>query len=153
MFERLFRLANKQDVNNAVDELDMVETLEVEKVVNRMRCPTRVETCSCLIDPENNAINLGGIMEGYKSVLFIHVKFSKFSKIKKQNIFFSWLLDTILKNYTYLNSRVKLAEKLERRRRSSIASRLTAWSDSLTGSARRESTPKQVNKLFDPNIK
>lgn len=61
-----FRLANKQDKENALDELDIVDQLNVEDVVNRYRCPTRVELCSALgqksikVDPS--------IISGYKYV-------------------------------------------------------------------------------------
>jgi ADP-ribosylation factor-like protein 13B len=39
-------LANKQDREGALDELDIVERLNVEAVVNRYRCPTLVEMCT-----------------------------------------------------------------------------------------------------------
>jgi hypothetical protein len=39
-------LANKQDREGALDELDIVERLNVEAVVNQHRCPTLVEMCS-----------------------------------------------------------------------------------------------------------
>lgn len=60
------RLANKQDDKNAVDELDLVDQMNVEYIVNKYKCPTRVEICSALtlvngkIDP--------GITNGYKYV-------------------------------------------------------------------------------------
>ena len=44
----LRRLANKQDKENALDELEIVDQLDVESVVNRYRCLTRVEICSAL---------------------------------------------------------------------------------------------------------
>ena len=31
-----------------MDELDLVESLNIEAVVNRYKCPTRVETCSAI---------------------------------------------------------------------------------------------------------
>lgn len=43
-----FRLANKQDVEGAMDEIDLVESLKIEQVVNKYKCPTRVETCSAI---------------------------------------------------------------------------------------------------------
>lgn len=41
-------LANKQDVDGALDEIDLVEGLKVEEIVNKYKCPTRVETCSAI---------------------------------------------------------------------------------------------------------
>lgn len=58
-------LANKQDVNGAIDELDIVENLDVERAANAMRCPTRVETCSCIYNKEQSK-NSTGIKDGYK---------------------------------------------------------------------------------------
>lgn len=60
------RLANKQDVQGAVDELDLVENLDVERVANAMRCPTRVETCSCILTAEQSKHSTMGIINGYK---------------------------------------------------------------------------------------
>ncbi|XP_011687400.1 PREDICTED: ADP-ribosylation factor-like protein 13B [Wasmannia auropunctata] len=77
-------LANKQDLNGAIDELDIVENLDVERAANAMKCPTRVETCSCIYDKEQSKSSIVGIKDGYR-----------------------WLLDTIVKNYAVLNSRVK----------------------------------------------
>lgn len=61
-----YRLANKQDVNGAIDELDVVENLDVERMANAMRCPTRVETCSCVLPSEASTHNTLGIINGYK---------------------------------------------------------------------------------------
>lgn len=62
----MFRLANKQDLPGAVDEIDLVESLDIERVANMVRCPTRVETCSCLepITKSNKANS--GILNGYR---------------------------------------------------------------------------------------
>lgn len=60
------RLANKQDLNGAIDELDLVENLDVEQAANAMKCPTRVETCSCIYDKEQSKSNTMGIKNGYK---------------------------------------------------------------------------------------
>ncbi|XP_012251088.2 ADP-ribosylation factor-like protein 13B isoform X2 [Athalia rosae] len=80
----LLLLANKQDLNGALDELDLVENLDVERVANTMRCPTRVETCSCFYAVTKSKKSTEGIMNGYK-----------------------WLLNLIMKNYQTLNSRVQ----------------------------------------------
>ncbi|XP_034936057.1 ADP-ribosylation factor-like protein 13B [Chelonus insularis] len=80
-------LANKQDVIGAIDELDLVENLDVEKAVNSMRCPTRVETCACVFNEKNFKPNTQGITDGYK-----------------------WLLDTIIKNYATLDERINTSQ-------------------------------------------
>lgn len=64
----VFRLANKQDLNGAIDELDLVENLDVEQAANAMKCPTRVETCSCIYDKEQSRNSDMGIKNGYKWV-------------------------------------------------------------------------------------
>lgn len=86
-------MANKQDNNGAIDELDLVENLEVEHAANSMRCPTRVETCSCINEHHSTGPSRMGIKNGYK-----------------------WLLDTITKDYTVLNSRVKDSQSPKERR-------------------------------------
>ncbi|XP_078033249.1 ADP-ribosylation factor-like protein 2 [Augochlora pura] len=83
----LLLLANKQDVNGSIDELDLVENLDVEHVANTMKCPTRVEICSSVEGENQLKDNSIGIKNGYK-----------------------WLLDTIVKNYTVLNNRFKDAQ-------------------------------------------
>ncbi|KAI4491348.1 hypothetical protein M0804_002740 [Polistes exclamans] len=85
----LLLLANKQDLNGAIDELDVVDNLDVEYVVNTTRCPTRVETCSCFSDKDHVKSSILGITNGYK-----------------------WLLDTILRNYIVLNNRVKQSQNI-----------------------------------------
>ncbi|EZA56590.1 hypothetical protein DMN91_002926 [Ooceraea biroi] len=90
----LLLLANKQDLNGAIDELDLVERLDVERVVNATRCPTRVETCSCIYDKEQSKNSTMGIRNGYK-----------------------WLLDTIVKNYATLNGRIKQSQNSSQRER------------------------------------
>ncbi|EFN69539.1 ADP-ribosylation factor-like protein 13B [Camponotus floridanus] len=86
----LLLLANKQDLNGAIDELDLVENLDVEHAANAMKCPTRVETCSCIYDKEQSKSNTVGIKNGYK-----------------------WLLDIIIKNYAALNNRTKQSESCQ----------------------------------------
>ncbi|XP_071864878.1 ADP-ribosylation factor-like protein 13B isoform X1 [Bombus fervidus] len=80
----LLLLANKQDINGAIDELDLVENLDIEHAANTMKCPTRVEICSCIWKGDQSKDNTIGIKNGYK-----------------------WLLDIIVKNYTTLNTRLK----------------------------------------------
>ncbi|XP_065221297.1 ADP-ribosylation factor-like protein 13B [Planococcus citri] len=76
-------LANKQDKETALDELDVVEQLDVEYIVNKYRCPTRVEICSAL-NPNNIKID-SSIISGYK-----------------------WLIDIIIENYNVINDRVQV---------------------------------------------
>lgn len=59
-------LANKQDQSEALDELDLVEQLDLERLVNDNRCPTLVETCS--------AIESTGLQKGYKWLVSYVVK-------------------------------------------------------------------------------
>ncbi|XP_002735021.1 uncharacterized protein LOC100375027 [Saccoglossus kowalevskii] len=42
----LLVLANKQDVEGALDEIDICEQLNLEDLVNESKCPCRVETCA-----------------------------------------------------------------------------------------------------------
>ncbi|XP_026670179.1 ADP-ribosylation factor-like protein 13B isoform X2 [Ceratina calcarata] len=64
----LLLLANKQDVNGAIDELDVVENLDVERAANTMKCPTRVEICSCLWKGDESKDNTIGIKNGYNKI-------------------------------------------------------------------------------------
>lgn len=64
--------------------MDVVENLDVERAANAMKCPTRVEICSCVSKGEESKDNAIGIKNGYK-----------------------WLLDTIVRNYAILNSKIK----------------------------------------------
>ncbi|KAF5277005.1 hypothetical protein FQR65_LT16084 [Abscondita terminalis] len=72
-------LANKQDCQDALDELDLVEKLELETLVNIKRCPTLVETCSA-----NESKIDGRIYKGYQ-----------------------WLINYIARDYINLNNRVE----------------------------------------------
>lgn len=64
-----FSLAHKQDKEQAVDELEIVDHLNVEYIVNKYRCPTRVEPSS--------VIGLGtfkmdkGLKNGFKWVIYV----------------------------------------------------------------------------------
>lgn len=79
----LLILANKQDKECALDEIDLIECLDIEMLANRYRCPTLVQSCSA------NETNYNkpdpGIMEGYQ-----------------------WLVNYIDKNYDKLNIRVQI---------------------------------------------
>ncbi|KAK6633446.1 hypothetical protein RUM44_004053 [Polyplax serrata] len=73
-------LANKQDVDGALDEIDVVDHLNLEKLVNEQKCPTLVELCSALQFSKKIDI---GIDNGYK-----------------------WLIRGIIRDYPTLNNRV-----------------------------------------------
>lgn len=75
-------LANKQDNENALDEIDLVEKMQLEPLVNKRQCPTLVETC-CAGQSSNNSILDPGIRKGY-----------------------TWLMNFIKRNYEELNKRV-----------------------------------------------
>ncbi|CAH1968219.1 unnamed protein product [Acanthoscelides obtectus] len=77
----LLLLANKQDNENAVDEVDIIESLQIERLANTRRCPTLVQSCSA---NEQDSDRLDpGIRQGY-----------------------DWLLGTIIRNYKTLHERV-----------------------------------------------
>nr|XP_053637778.1 ADP-ribosylation factor-like protein 13B [Cherax quadricarinatus] len=75
-------LANKQDVDGALDEIDLVESLSVEQVVNKYKCPTRVETCSAITTRKHKPDK--PIADGFR-----------------------WLIDTIVVHYKEINKRVE----------------------------------------------
>lgn len=49
-------------MRGAIDELDIVDNLNIEELANSMKCPTRVEICSC-IDADFKEI---AIIDGYR---------------------------------------------------------------------------------------
>ncbi|XP_076035515.1 uncharacterized protein LOC143021723 isoform X1 [Oratosquilla oratoria] len=75
-------LANKQDVDAAMDEIDVCEKLDLECIVNRYKCPTRVETCSSITTNKGKPDK--PIADGFR-----------------------WLIDSIIAEYVQLNKRVK----------------------------------------------
>ncbi|KAI4471491.1 adp-ribosylation factor-like protein 13b [Holotrichia oblita] len=79
----LLLLANKQDNENALDELDLIESLELECLVNKQRCPTLVESCSATAATSKLKLD-PGIKKGY-----------------------NWLLNYIIREYDSINARVK----------------------------------------------
>ncbi|KAJ3662336.1 hypothetical protein Zmor_006690 [Zophobas morio] len=76
-------LANKQDNENALDEVDIIEKLELEPIVNGNECPTLVESCSATESSGNLKID-PGIKKGYE-----------------------WLINYIVRHYEILNKRVE----------------------------------------------
>lgn len=94
----LLILANKQDNENALDEVDIIEYLNLEPLVNRQKCPTLVQSCSATekskLDP--------GIKKGYE-----------------------WLLNNVVRNYHILNQRVeKESREQEIREREEMAEKI-----------------------------
>ncbi|XP_034244842.1 ADP-ribosylation factor-like protein 13B [Thrips palmi] len=89
----LLLLANKQDVDGALDEIDVVERLNLEAIVNEQKCPTLVETCCAVPPPSDSKLRKAyqdpGIQNGYR-----------------------WILNIIIKDYNALNSRVEMDSKI-----------------------------------------
>ncbi|KAJ0170447.1 hypothetical protein K1T71_013818 [Dendrolimus kikuchii] len=90
-------LANKQDKNGALDDIDVVEKLNIEPLVNRYRCPTLVESYTA--QPQENTKKPKidpGLRKGYQ-----------------------WLLNYIVRRYGDINLRVQtdIHSELERRKR------------------------------------
>lgn len=77
----LLLLANKQDNENALDEVDIIEHLNIEQLVNKQKCPTLVQSCSA---SERNHKLDPGIQKGYE-----------------------WLISYVIRNYEVLNDRVE----------------------------------------------
>ncbi|XP_053620960.1 ADP-ribosylation factor-like protein 13B isoform X2 [Plodia interpunctella] len=91
-------LANKQDKNGALDDIDVVEKLNIEPLVNKYRCPTLVESYSAFQQPKNSKKPKidPGLRKGYH-----------------------WLLNFIVRRYGDINLRVQtdIHADLERRKR------------------------------------
>lgn len=65
-------LANKQDKENALDEIDLVEKLDLEIMVNMHQCPTLIESCSATESSSKSKLD-PGIRKGYHWLLnYIH---------------------------------------------------------------------------------
>ncbi|ELU13265.1 hypothetical protein CAPTEDRAFT_184387 [Capitella teleta] len=75
-------LANKQDVQGALDEIDICEYLDLEETVNMNKCPCRVETCSAILGQGK-----------------------KLDKPIKDG--FSWLVGIITSNFEKLDARIR----------------------------------------------
>lgn len=61
-------VANKQDQENALDEIDLIEKLDLEALVNEYQCPTLVESSS--ITEISNKLKIDpGIKKGYHWLL------------------------------------------------------------------------------------
>ncbi|KAG0719735.1 ADP-ribosylation factor-like protein 13B [Chionoecetes opilio] len=122
-------LANKQDVEGAMDEIDLVEGLKVEEIVNRFKCPTRVETCSALATRNRKPDK--PIADGFR-----------------------WLVDTIVVHYKEINARVtkdlereRLKQRRELEERKERLKQLRAEREELaaaSGAQRSEAPPRQA---------
>lgn len=80
----LIVLANKQDSDDALDEIDIIEKLQLESIVNRKQCPTLVESCAATEMTSKSKLD-PGIRKGYH-----------------------WLLNYIIREYDSLNKRVEI---------------------------------------------
>lgn len=90
-------LANKQDKQGALDDIDVVEKLDIEPLVNKYRCPTLVESYTAAVPDHSRKHKLDpGLKKGYH-----------------------WLLNYIERRYGDINLRVQtdVHAELERRRR------------------------------------
>lgn len=79
----LLILANKQDQESALDEVDLIEYLKIEELVNKYCCPALVQSCSA--NESNYHKSDPGIKQGYE-----------------------WIINYIDQNYDQLNSRVQV---------------------------------------------
>lgn len=79
----LIVLANKQDSEDALDEIDIIEKLQLESIVNKKQCPTLVESCAATEMTSKSKLD-PGIKKGYH-----------------------WLLNYIIREYDDLNKRVE----------------------------------------------
>lgn len=72
-----FSLANKQDVDGALDEIDVVERLNLEAIVNEQKCPTLVETCCAVPPPRDSKLRKAyqdpGIQNGFRFVIYLYL--------------------------------------------------------------------------------
>ncbi|KAF7283743.1 hypothetical protein GWI33_022994 [Rhynchophorus ferrugineus] len=79
----LLILANKQDQESALDEIDIIECLLIETLANKYKCPTLVQSCSASVT-NINKLDVG-VKLGY-----------------------DWIMNFIDKNFDELNVRVQM---------------------------------------------
>uniref|UniRef100_A0A8D9AZV5 ADP-ribosylation factor-like protein 13B n=1 Tax=Cacopsylla melanoneura TaxID=428564 RepID=A0A8D9AZV5_9HEMI len=53
-YKPLLLLANKQDLEVSMDEVDIVERLNVHSLVNEHKCPTTIELCNTVEPPHSS---------------------------------------------------------------------------------------------------
>lgn len=92
----LIILANKQDNEDALDEIDIIEKLQLEDLVNNQQCPTLVESCAATETTSKSKLD-PGIEKAYH-----------------------WLINYIIRNYYHLNDRVLKDVKEQEERENEI---------------------------------
>lgn len=134
----LLLLANKQDVEGALDEIDVVEKLNLEAIVNEQKCPTLVETCCAVPSPDSKirkAYLDPGIQNGFR-----------------------WLLNIIIKDFHAINGRVEAdtktaqvelaVEKENRRKRVEEQRRQREEIEGTVIIPLRDSSPDSVSRII-----
>ncbi|XP_013145548.1 PREDICTED: ADP-ribosylation factor-like protein 13B [Papilio polytes] len=125
-------LANKQDKDGALDDIDVVEKLNIEPLVNKYRCPTLVESYTAyLTDTKSNKPKIDpGLRKGYH-----------------------WLLNYIVRRYGDINLRVQTDIHADLERRKRLLNR-AANRTSQTFTAESDDVATQTgfeNPNFDPH--
>lgn len=92
----LIILANKQDNDDALDEIDLIEKLQLEDLVNNQQCPTLVESCAATEVSKDSKVD-PGIQKAYY-----------------------WLLNYIIRDYNNLDIRVQADVKVQEQLESEI---------------------------------
>lgn len=69
-------VANKQDQEDALDEIDLIENLDLEMLVNENQCPTLVESSSITEISDKTKID-PGIRKGYHWLLNYIIRYIK----------------------------------------------------------------------------
>ncbi|XP_014206589.1 ADP-ribosylation factor-like protein 13B [Copidosoma floridanum] len=99
-------LGNKQDLNGCSDELELIQHMNIEHIVNFVKCYTRVEICSCYPDKRRRKYNLNDNI----------------------NVGFRWLIETICKHYDEI--REVMYEQSTRRKKRRRSFSLKSWTAS-----------------------
>ncbi|XP_072144866.1 ADP-ribosylation factor-like protein 13B isoform X2 [Dermacentor andersoni] len=130
----LLVLLNKQDLETAVDEMEMCSLLDLENMVNQHKCPTRVENCCAIRFGGRRRKRDPGIDKG-----------------------FQWLLGHIARNWEELKDRVERdtalhreqeeRDKAERLARVQKARELRAKASRKDGSITEDEGDKNGNKI------
>ncbi|KOB72109.1 putative ADP-ribosylation factor-like protein 13B [Operophtera brumata] len=124
-------------MSGALDDIDVVEKLNIEPLVNRYRCPTLVESYTCMDENKSKKPKIDqGLRKGYH-----------------------WLLNYIIRRYGDINLRVQtdIHADLERRKRmQNKASNTTSFSDEIATQTGFENPNYELDKStkdFDKSIK
>lgn len=124
-------LANKQDKNGALDDIDVVEKLNIEPLVNKYRCPTLVESYSAFIEnTKSKKIKIDpGLRKGYQ-----------------------WLLNYIIRRYGDINLRVQTDIHADLERRKRMLNKASNTSQTFTGETEEIATETGFeNPNYDPD--